>query len=52
MWRFQIIGDDDGVVPVDSVEERGEFIPLGQTHNCHTNLFSDDEYDLALPILK
>ena len=52
MWRLQIIGDDDGVVPVDSVEERGEFIPLGQTHNCHTNLFTDDEYDLALPILK
>lgn len=51
-WRFQIIGADDGVVPVNSVEEPREFTPLGQTHNCHTNLFSDDEYRLALDILK
>jgi pimeloyl-ACP methyl ester carboxylesterase len=51
-WRGQIIGDDDGVVPVDSVEDPGEFIPLGQTHNCHTNLFTNDEYNLALRILK
>jgi pimeloyl-ACP methyl ester carboxylesterase len=52
MWRFQIIGDDDGVVPVDSVEEPGEFTRLPQTNNCHTNLFSDEEYNYALPILK
>ena len=52
IWRFQIIGDDDGIVPVVSVEEPGEFIPLGQTNNCHTNLFTDEEYNFVIPILK
>lgn len=52
MWRLQIIGDDDGVVPVDSVEEPGEFKQLAQTNNCHTNLFSNEEYNFALRILK
>jgi pimeloyl-ACP methyl ester carboxylesterase len=48
--RFEIIGSDDGIVPIASVESEG-FIPLGRTDNCHTNLFGEEEYDMAREIL-
>lgn len=49
--RIEIIGPDDGIVPVRSVEEPGEFNSLGRTNNCHTNMFTDEEYDKALGVL-
>jgi pimeloyl-ACP methyl ester carboxylesterase len=49
--RIEIIGPDDGIVPVRSVEEPGEFNSLARTNNCHTNMFTDEEYDKALGIL-
>jgi hypothetical protein len=49
--RIQIAGPDDGIVPVWSVEEPGEFVSLGQTDNCHTNMFTDDEFDKATRVL-
>ncbi len=50
-WRSQITGENDGIVPVDSVEEPGKFIPYARTDNCHTNLFSNEEYNHVLSIL-
>lgn len=44
-------GPDDGIVPLGSAQPP-EFIPLGQTDNCHTDLLSGEEYDLALQVLK
>jgi len=52
-WKDFVSGNDDGMVSVDSVVSGGSFELLGEpTNNCHTNLFSDEEYDLALPILQ
>jgi pimeloyl-ACP methyl ester carboxylesterase len=45
-----IIGPDDGIVPVPSVESGG-FMSLGRTDNCHTNLFGVEEYSKARGIL-
>jgi pimeloyl-ACP methyl ester carboxylesterase len=50
-WRSQIIGGDDGIVPIDSVEEPGEFITLGRTDNCHKNLFTNEEYNKVKEVL-
>jgi pimeloyl-ACP methyl ester carboxylesterase len=50
-WRSQITGGDDGIVPVVSVEEPGEFISLGRTDNCHKNLFTNEEYNKVLGVL-
>jgi hypothetical protein len=44
------MGPDDGIVPVKSVGEPGEFRSLGQTDNCHTNLFTDEEYDKVIGV--
>lgn len=49
--RNEITGPDDGIVPVDSVEEHGEYASLGRTDNCHTNMFTDEEYRKALRVL-
>jgi pimeloyl-ACP methyl ester carboxylesterase len=49
--RYEITGPDDGIVPVRSVEEAGEFNSLGRTNNCHTNMFTDEEYDKAIGVL-
>ena len=49
--RSEIVGPDDGIVPVWSVEEPGEFASLGRTDNCHTNMFTDDEFDKAIRVL-
>jgi pimeloyl-ACP methyl ester carboxylesterase len=49
--RNEITGPDDGIVPVKSVEEPGEFRSLGRTNNCHTNMFTDEEYSKAIRVL-
>jgi pimeloyl-ACP methyl ester carboxylesterase len=49
--RNEIAGPDDGIVPVWSVEEPGEFASLRRTDNCHTNMFTDDEFDKAIRVL-
>lgn len=49
--RSQIIGPDDGIVPVWSVEEPGEFDSLGRTDNCHTNMFTDEEFQKVIEVL-
>ncbi|MDF2736272.1 MAG: Lipase [Nitrososphaeraceae archaeon] len=46
----EINGLDDGLVPLKSVESGG-FHSLGHTDNCHTNLFSDEEFEKAMTIL-
>ena len=50
--RNEIIGPDDGIVPVESVEEEGEYQSLGRTDNCHTNMFTNEEFDRAIGVLK
>ena len=47
----QLPKPNDGLVPLSSVESQGYFHNLGHTSNCHTNLLSDKEYQLARPIL-
>jgi uncharacterized alpha/beta hydrolase family protein len=46
----EIDGPDDGIVPLESVES-AEFNSLGYTDNCHTNLFSPQEFNKAMSIL-
>jgi pimeloyl-ACP methyl ester carboxylesterase len=48
--RNEIEGPDDGIVPVSSVNP-GDFRSLGQTDNCHTNLFGYEEYVKAQEVL-
>jgi hypothetical protein len=48
--RNQIQGPDDGMVPVLSVNP-GYFRSLGQTDDCHTNLFGEEEYNKAREVL-
>jgi hypothetical protein len=50
-WRSQITEENDGIVPLSSVEEPGEYISLGQTNNCHTNLFTNEEYNMTRKLL-
>jgi hypothetical protein len=38
-------------VPIESVEEPGEFITLGRTDNCHKNLFTNEEYNKVKEVL-
>jgi hypothetical protein len=47
---IEIMGLDDGIEPVKSVEEPGEFRSLGQTDNCHTNMFTVEEYDKVIGV--
>ena len=47
----QLPKPNDGLAPLSSVESQGYFHNLGHTSNCHTNLLSDKEYQLAKPIL-
>jgi uncharacterized alpha/beta hydrolase family protein len=47
----QLPKPNDGLVPLSSVESQGYFHTLGHTSNCHSNLLSDKEYQLAKPIL-
>ena len=43
----QLPKPNDGLVPLSSVESQGYFHNLGHTSNCHSNLLSDKEYQLA-----
>jgi pimeloyl-ACP methyl ester carboxylesterase len=43
---------NDGIVPISSVQSEGYFHSLGNTTDCHTNLLTNKEYVLAVPILK
>ena len=47
----QLPKPNDGLVPLSSVESQGYFHSLGHTSNCHSNLLSDKEYQLAKPVL-
>ena len=59
MLTFQYLGrqelglgrPSDGLVPIDSVEEPGQFNSLGRTDNCHTNMFTNEEYNKVLRVL-
>ena len=42
---------NDGIVPVSSVESLPHYTSLGHSADCHTNLLSNKEYELAKPIL-
>ena len=44
-------GNNDGIVPISSVESQGYFNKLGHTSNCHSNLLSEKEYALARNVL-
>jgi pimeloyl-ACP methyl ester carboxylesterase len=46
-----IPGDDDGLVPVESVESEGYFQSLGKTEHAHAELLSEKEYNMAKDIL-
>ncbi|HZE78064.1 MAG TPA: alpha/beta fold hydrolase [Nitrososphaeraceae archaeon] len=48
---FQLPKPNDGLVPLSSVESQEYFHNLGHTQDCHSNLLSDKEYELAKPIL-
>ena len=42
---------NDGMVSVSSVESQDYFINLGHSTNCHSNLLSDYEYELAKDLI-
>jgi uncharacterized alpha/beta hydrolase family protein len=44
-------GNNDGIVPILSVESQDYFIKLGHTSNCHSNLLGEKEYGLAQNVL-
>jgi triacylglycerol lipase len=49
--NLMIPGNDDGVVPVESVESQEYFQSLGQTEHNHAELVSDKEYQMSKDIL-
>src|SRR5215204_6528017 len=42
---------NDGIVPLSSVESQDYFINLGHSNNCHSNLLSEYEYELAKDLI-
>lgn len=46
-----ISGSDDGLVPVWSVNSQDYFINIGNTYDPHLYLQTENEYDIAYPIL-
>ena len=46
-----IPGNDDGLVPVDSVESQQYFQRLGRTEHGHAELLSEEEYQTTKGIL-
>src|ERR687897_3795962 len=42
---------NDGMVSISSVESQDYFINLGHSTNCHSNLLSDYEYELAKDLI-
>jgi uncharacterized alpha/beta hydrolase family protein len=49
--NLMIRGNDDGLVPVESVESQEYFQSLGQTEHGHAELLSDIEYQMSKEIL-
>jgi pimeloyl-ACP methyl ester carboxylesterase len=47
-WGSLVInGDDDGIVPLNSAAAPNDFINIGVTSDCHTNLFGINEYNMV-----
>jgi pimeloyl-ACP methyl ester carboxylesterase len=46
-----ILGSDDGLVPVSSVESEKYFTSLGRTSHAHAELLGEEEYNLARNVL-
>jgi len=44
-------GNNDGIVPVSSVESLANFTNLGHTTHCHTGLLTNEEYGIAKSVL-
>jgi pimeloyl-ACP methyl ester carboxylesterase len=44
-------GNNDGIVPVSSVESLSNFTNLGHTDHCHTGLLANEEYDMTKSVL-
>ena len=49
--NLMIQGNDDGLVPVESVESQEYFQSLGRTEHGHAELLSEKEYELSKDIL-
>lgn len=49
--NLMIQGNDDGLVPVGSVESQEYFQSLGRTEHGHAELLSEKEYQLSKHIL-
>ena len=49
--NLMIQGNDDGLVPVESVESQEYFQSLGRTEHGHAELLSEKEYQLSKDIL-
>jgi uncharacterized alpha/beta hydrolase family protein len=49
--NLMIPGNDDGLVPVESVESQQYFQSLGRTEHGHVELLSEKEYQLSRDIL-
>jgi uncharacterized alpha/beta hydrolase family protein len=49
--NLMIRGNDDGLVPVESVESQQYFQSLGRTEHGHTELLSEKEYQMSKDIL-
>jgi uncharacterized alpha/beta hydrolase family protein len=49
--NLMIPGNDDGLVPVESVESQQYFQSLGRTEHGHVKLLSEKEYQLSRDIL-
>lgn len=47
-----INGSSDGLVPLSSAELQDNYVSLGKTNNCHTQLLNYESFDLAKHILK
>ena len=45
---LNVIGEDDGIVPLDSATDPEEdFENIGISHSCHLDLLGDEEYDMV-----
>jgi hypothetical protein len=49
--NLMIPGNDDGLVPVESVESQQYFQSLGRTEHGHLELLSEKEYQMSKDIL-
>jgi pimeloyl-ACP methyl ester carboxylesterase len=48
LGSFNIIGEDDGVVPLDSaIDPEEDFENIDISHSCHLDLLGNEEYDMV-----